>query len=113
MPNGAGATGWLYVGGSFTRITGGTTDVVGPLNTSRLARVRLSDGRPDWNWRPSVNTAVWDVAVSKDYDRVYAAGTFTQLNGVTISPTHFGIVDKTSTSAEPRPWLVAGVGKSL
>ena len=25
----------------------------------------------------------------------------------------FGIVDKTGTSAEPRPWLVAGVGKSL
>ena len=87
---------WLYVAGSFTRITGGTTDVVGPLNTARLARVRLSDGRPDWNWRPTVNTAVWDIAVSKDYDRVYAAGTFTQLNGLTISPTHFGIVDKTT-----------------
>ena len=25
----------------------------------------------------------------------------------------YGIVDKTGTSAEPRPWLVAGVGKSL
>ena len=87
---------WLYLGGSFTRIAGGATDFVGPLSVSRLARVRLSDGRPDWNWTPSVNTAVWDIAVSKDYDRVYAAGTFTQLNGVTISPTKFGIVDKTT-----------------
>jgi hypothetical protein len=25
----------------------------------------------------------------------------------------YGIVDKTGTGAEPRPWLVPGVGKSL
>ena len=25
----------------------------------------------------------------------------------------YGIVDKTATSEEPRPWLVPGVGKSL
>ena len=88
--------GWLYIAGSFTRVAGGATDFVGPLSVSRIARLRLSDGRPDWNWVPSVNTAVWDLAVSKDYDRVYVAGTFTQLNGVTISPTKFGIVDKTT-----------------
>jgi len=52
--------GWLYIAGSFTRVAGGATDFVGPLTVSRLARVRLSDGRPDWNWTPSVNTAVWD-----------------------------------------------------
>ena len=75
--------GWLYLGGSFTRISGGATDFVGPLTVSRLARVRLSDGRPDWNWTPTRRArAVWDLNVSQDLDRVYVVGTFNQLNGV-------------------------------
>ena len=44
----------------------------------------------------SVSSAVWDLNVSQDLDRVYVVGTFNQLNGVVITPTKFGIVDKTT-----------------
>jgi hypothetical protein len=38
---------WLYLGGNFTTISGGTGfNFAGPLTLSRLACVRLTDGRP-------------------------------------------------------------------
>ena len=92
---------WLYLGGSFTRISGGATDFVGPINVGRLARVRLSDGRPDWTWTPTVNSAVWDLDASNQGDRVYAVGTFDQLNGATLSPTKLVVVDTTTGAAVP------------
>jgi hypothetical protein len=93
---------WLYIGGNFTRVSGGATDFVGPLNNAaRLARLRLTDGRPDWNWLPGVNTAPWDVNVSKQGDRVYAIGAFTTLNGATLATPKLAVVDTVTGAAVP------------
>ena len=68
--------GWLYLGGSFTRDRRRhrpTSSARSP--SSRLARVRLSDGRPDWNWTPTVEHAPSGTSTrAQDYDRVYAVG---------------------------------------
>jgi len=93
---------WLYLGGNFTKITGGTgTNVVGPLTLSRLARVRLSDGRPDWNWEPTLDTAPMDLLASTVGDRVYLVGAFSTLNGVTLNPNHQAVIDTTTGAAVP------------
>ena len=40
---------WLYVAGNFTKITGGYgANASGPITVSRAARVRLSDGLPQY-----------------------------------------------------------------
>ncbi len=99
---------WLYLGGNFTKITGGTgSDVVGPLTLSRLARVRLTDGRPDWNWEPALNTAPADINASPQGDRLYAVGTFTTLNGTALASPHETAVDTTTGALVPglQPWV--------
>jgi hypothetical protein len=98
---------WLYLGGNFTKITGGTgNNIAGPLSVGRLARVRLSDGRPDWNWLPSIETAPMEINASPQGDRVYMVGTFKTLNGVTLNPDHQAIIDTTTGAAVPglKPW---------
>lgn len=65
---------WLYLGGNFTRISGGTGfNFAGPLTLSRLARARLTDGRPDWNWEPTLETAPMDINASAQGDRLCSA----------------------------------------
>lgn len=67
---------WLYVGGTFTKVTGG----VGTSRTAmvrNLARVRLSDGQPDTTWAPKFNNDVFELDASARGDRVYAVGKFT------------------------------------
>ncbi len=104
---------WLYLGGNFTRITGGTGfNVAGPLTLSRMARVRLTDGRPDWNWEPALDTAPMDINASTQGDRVYAVGTMTTLNGVAITSNHLAIMDTTTGAAVPglKPWVATSPG---
>ncbi len=99
---------WLYLGGNFTTISGGTgSNFVGPLTLSRLSRVRLSDGRPDWNWVPTLETAPMDINASSQGDRVYMVGTFSVLNGVTLNPTHQAVIDTTTGAAVHglKPWI--------
>ncbi|MGZ6997003.1 MAG: OmpL47-type beta-barrel domain-containing protein [Acidimicrobiia bacterium] len=99
---------WLYLGGNFTRIAGGTgTNFVGPLTDARLARVRLSDGRPDWNWMPTLDTAPMDVNASPQGDRVYAVGTFTTLNGTALPSIHEATMDTMTGALVPglKPWV--------
>ena len=104
---------WLYLGGNFTKISGGTGfNFAGPLTLSRLARVRLTDGRPDWNWEPTLETAPMDINASPQGDRVYAVGTFSVLNGVTLNPNHQAIVDTVTGAAVPglKPWTPTSAG---
>ena len=85
---------WLYVGGNFTRVSGGVgTEFRGPITDSRIARLRLTDGRPDGVWKPGVPTAPQDLDVSEQGDRVYVVGKFTQLNGEDLDPTRLAIID--------------------
>ncbi len=106
---------WLYLGGNFTKITGGTgANVVGPLTLSRLARVRLSDGRPDWNWEPTLDTAPSDLFANAGGDRVYVVGTFSVLNGQTLGSNHQAVLDTTSGAAVPglKSWVPTQPGVS-
>jgi hypothetical protein len=87
---------WLYLGGDFTQITGGTGfDTAGPLTLARLARVQLSNGRPDFTWMPRLDTAPQDMFASPQGDRVYLVGGFSVLNDVTLNPNHQAIINTT------------------
>jgi hypothetical protein len=90
---------WIYVGGYFTKITGG------PAATQRavasLARVRVSDGFPDGAWRPTVDNDVWDIDANPGGDRVYIVGTFRTLNGVTLPQPRLAITDTNTGAAVP------------
>lgn len=64
---------WVYLGGSFTHLTGqGAANVYGRAG----ARVSLT-GKPDRSWNPEFNGTVVDIDTSADGARYYAAGYFT------------------------------------
>lgn len=72
--------GWLYVGGTFTRIKGGSP-VGADVTVGRAARLRVSDGKPDGTWKPNFPAIVIEVDASPNNDRVYFAGHFSTVNG--------------------------------
>ena len=93
---------WLYIGGNFTRISGGVgADFKGPITDSRLGRMRLTDGQPDGAWKPSVEVAPQEIDASDRGDRVYAVGLFQTLNGVQLNPIRLAIMDTVSGDAVP------------
>jgi hypothetical protein len=67
---------WVYVGGNFTRITG--PDAI-TRSTGRLARVALSNGRPDTVFRPLPDGEIYSLDASAA--TVYIAGQFENVNG--------------------------------
>ena len=71
--------GYLYLGGSFTHLKGNTSPTY--AYSRNLARIKLSNGEVDWNWRPVFNGTVNGVNASESNSHVYVAGYFTQLNG--------------------------------
>jgi len=71
--------GYLYLGGSFTHVKGNTSATY--AYSRNLARIKLSNGEVDWNWRPVFNGTVNGVSASEGNTHVYVAGYFTQLNG--------------------------------
>jgi len=73
--------GWLYIGGRFNRVTGGTP-VRGPVTVGRAARLRVSDGQPDGTWKPNFDGSVIELDASARGDRVYFTGYFDNVNGV-------------------------------
>ena len=44
------------------------------------ARINLSNGAVDWNWRPNFNGTVNGITAASDNSTVHAAGYFTELN---------------------------------
>jgi hypothetical protein len=95
---------WLYIGGRFNRVSGGLTDPQNNVVVGRVARVRLSDGRPDTAWKPNFNGSIIELDASNQNDRVYVAGYFTTVNGAS-SPNEATI----STSGNGN--LVPGLGQ--
>jgi chitodextrinase len=73
--------GFIYLGGRFTRITGGST-LGTQITVGRAARVRLSDGRPDGTWKPTFDGAIVELDASDAGDRVNAVGYFNSVNSV-------------------------------
>jgi chitodextrinase len=97
----------LYVGGLFNRVGGGVgTQAAGPIVVGRLARLRLTDGRPDGTWKPNVETAPQDIDASEQGDRVYVVGLFQKLNGVQLDPPKQAVIDATTAELVPglQPW---------
>ena len=66
---------WLYVGGTFTHMTGGS--VTSPVYVRAAGRVSVTNGTPDRTWNPEFNGSVIALDASPKKDRVYFAGYFT------------------------------------
>ncbi len=64
----------VYLGGSFTHLSGGG---VSNVYARHAARVTWADARPDRNWNPEFDGTLMDVDASADGARMYAAGYFT------------------------------------
>ncbi|MFC8302319.1 fibrinogen-like YCDxxxxGGGW domain-containing protein [Specibacter sp. NPDC057265] len=73
---------WLYLGGNFTHLGGGTRPDTTTYSRS-AARVSVANGTPDATWNPAFNGTVSEVEPSADGTRLYAAGYFTTSNGAT------------------------------
>jgi hypothetical protein len=68
--------GWLYVGGTFDHIKGGTTIAKSPFWVGGAARVKVTDGTPDTTWNPFFDQGVYSLDASSKGDRVYFGGRF-------------------------------------
>ena len=66
---------WLYVGGTFTHMSGGS--VTSPVYLRAAGRVSVANGTPDRTWNPEFNGSVIALDASPKKDRVYFAGYFT------------------------------------
>lgn len=71
---------WLYLGGAFTHLSGGT--VANPVYARAGARVRVTDGTPDASWNPAFNGTVVAIDAAANGERLYAAGYFSASNNV-------------------------------
>jgi hypothetical protein len=91
--------GWLYVGGAFTHLTGGTG--TSPVYARSAARVAVADGKPDSTWNPAFNGTVVDVDPGANGKQLYAAGYFTTSNAAT---TYRAAALSTAAGAVPAPW---------
>ena len=71
---------WIYIGGNFNRITGGTATT--PIQVGNAARIRWATGQPDPQWKPNFPAAPLDVSVDDAGERAYFVGHSTTVNGV-------------------------------
>jgi hypothetical protein len=70
--------GKLYFGGHFTKLYRKTDKI----SRNRLMAVAAPTGRLDARWKPSAkNGGVWSMTADPARHRVYAGGSFTQING--------------------------------
>jgi trimeric autotransporter adhesin len=74
---------WLYLGGRFTHLAGGTRAT--PVYARMAARVAVADGTPDPEWNPNFSGTVVDLDASDRGDRVYFAGYFKTAGSVTTN----------------------------
>ncbi|MBT0770550.1 hypothetical protein KIH74_16520 [Kineosporia sp. J2-2] len=105
--------GWLYLGGRFNRVAGGST-IAAPLTLRSMSRVSVADGTPDPNWKPHVDGTVFELDASAQGDRVYLVGNFNNVNFIS-SPMQ-GVVSTASGAANVEglspPVVAAGSGSS-
>lgn len=91
---------WLYIGGTFTHMTGGTASNQVYLRSA--GRVSVSNGTPDSTWNPEFNGTVVSLDASSIGDRVYFAGFFSASKATAAVK---GAVIKTS-DASVIPWTI-------
>ncbi len=99
---------WLYLGGNFTKITGGTGfNTAGPLNVSRMARVALTNGQPDWKWAPALDTAPMDINASAQGDRSTPSARSRRSTAPRLASPHETAMDTTTGALVPglQPWV--------
>ena len=79
---------YLYLGGSFTHVAGGS-----PLGkyvyAKRGARLAYRSGKPDSRWNPAFNGSPIFVTASVKGDRVYYGGFFTTMADGAQTADHF------------------------
>ncbi|MFZ0160051.1 MAG: fibrinogen-like YCDxxxxGGGW domain-containing protein [Kineosporiaceae bacterium] len=97
--------GWIYVGGRFSQIVGGSP--LGPVLTlSGGSRVSVATGAPDPTWKPHFDGGVYELDASERGDRVYAVGQFDTVN-FTPSPKQATLSTATGAALVPglTPWV--------
>lgn len=92
---------WLYIGGQFTHMTGGTAS--GQVYLRSAGRVAVGNGTPDPTWNPEFNGTVVSLDASALGDRVYFAGFFTASK--TTAAVKGAVVRTSDTSVVP--WTIA------
>ena len=93
---------YVYLGGRFNHIYNGTT----PITDSDVARVSITDGTPDGSWKPQMDGTVVELDASAQGDRVYLAGYFATINGVS-SPNEGAVSTATGAAFVTglAPWI--------
>ncbi|MFC9333907.1 fibrinogen-like YCDxxxxGGGW domain-containing protein [Arthrobacter sp. NPDC057009] len=91
--------GWLYLGGAFTHLTGGTA--ANPVYARAGARVRATDATPDAGWNPAFNGTVVAIDAAANGERLYASGYFSMSNNATA---YRAAAVRTVAGAPLAPW---------
>ena len=72
--------GFLYAGGRFNRVQGGTWN---KISVGNAVKVNLTSGNPVGTWKPAINSTVVDLDATPD--RVWFAGYFNNIGGDTAN----------------------------
>ncbi|MEO6201525.1 MAG: fibrinogen-like YCDxxxxGGGW domain-containing protein [Cryobacterium sp.] len=91
---------WLYLGGGFTHMTGGTATAQTYMRAG--GRISVTNGTPDATWNPEFNGTVISVDASAKGDRAYFAGYFT--TSKTTPAVKAAVIG--TASATVTPWTV-------
>jgi hypothetical protein len=91
---------WLYIGGDFTHLTGGTA--TNEVYARDATRISVTNGTPDGTWNPEFNGTVVSLDASSQGDRVYFAGFFSQSK--TTSTVKGAVI--TTDNASVIPWNI-------
>lgn len=91
---------WLYLGGAFTHMTGGTA--TSQTYARSAGRIAAADGTPDRTWNPEFNGTVISLDASARGDRAYFAGYFTASK--TTAAVKGAVIRTADTSVVP--WTI-------
>ncbi len=93
---------WLYLGGSFTHLTGGSDQ--NPVHAQHTGRVSVADGTPDRGWNPWFRGTVVAIDASERGDRVYAAGYFENMGADATRAYRAAIISTSAGAAQDVAW---------
>ncbi|MEI7055303.1 fibrinogen-like YCDxxxxGGGW domain-containing protein [Nocardioides sp. CCNWLW239] len=93
--------GYLYIGGKFTHAS--SARATGEVYSRNLMRLSVDDLSPDRTFWLNLNGTVYDLDVSDDGDRLYAAGRFTA-NGTADAVSALAMDIPTTTQI---PWTIS------